>query len=172
MTWGPETFGDPCRECGFGWDLKPASAEDMIRQAPDAFARFVPDDTVGKRRVPELGWNVAGYISHVSDSIRVWSERIVTVTGGSDGSVGPYDQDLLAAARRYDQIPAHAALWSLSRAAADWQAALATIDETSRSFLMRHGEMGDMTATDVIRIRAHDVHHHRMDIQRIIGATR
>ena len=42
------------------------------------------------------------------------------------------------------------------------------IDEQHRPFLLRHEEMGEMTAADVVRIRALDVVHYLWDVRRIV----
>ncbi len=32
--WGAMLYGDPCRECGFGWELIPKQAVVVVRAAP------------------------------------------------------------------------------------------------------------------------------------------
>jgi hypothetical protein len=36
--WGADLYGDPCRECGFGWDLSPAQAVASVGAVPHTYA--------------------------------------------------------------------------------------------------------------------------------------
>ena len=134
----------------------------------DAFHRFgrLATRENARRRHPDLQWTVSGYVCHVADNIRIWAERVASVALGNEGPVALYDQDLLAAARHYDDVDVPAALWSLDRAVADWRAAIELTG--SVPFTMMHEELGDLALPDVIRIRAHDVVHHAWDIERIV----
>ena len=47
--WGADLYGDPCRECGFGWKLSPAQAVASVRavrgaQRAEDVARNNADD--------------------------------------------------------------------------------------------------------------------------------
>jgi len=166
-AWGIDEFGDPCRACGFSWSIPAADARDLVTRAPaDFLARFADAD--GQRRHPDLDWTVTGYVCHVGDSIRIWSERIATIGLGTGGYVAPYSQTRLAEARHYDEIALPAARWSLERAVGDWHAALELAGDMP--FAMPHEEMWTMSLEDVIRIRAHDVFHHTWDIDRTLTA--
>jgi hypothetical protein len=166
-AWGINEFGDPCRACGFDWSIPIDDARAEVTNAPADFAkRFA--DVDGNRRHPDLDWNVTGYICHVGDSIRIWSERIATIALGTGAPVAPYSQTRLAEARHCDEIELPAALWSLERATGDWQAAL-DLAGSHNNFAMPHEEMGTMSLEDVIRIRAHDVFHHTWDIERTLA---
>ena len=57
----------------------------------------------GTERLPDLGWNVPD-IAHMTDNTRIWSERLIAVARGADRKVVPYDPDLLAEARRYNEV--------------------------------------------------------------------
>jgi hypothetical protein len=169
--WGRETFGDPCRGCGFDWSTDEADARALVASAPESYnALLVGSD--GHERHPDLGWTAGGYVCHVGDSLRVWAERIANVALGDPGPVAEYSQERLAAARSYPSVGVHGALWSLQRAVGDWEAALELAG--GRDFAMTHPELGTMTRLDVVLIRAHDVHHHAQDVRRSVahGASR
>ena len=142
----------------------------IVNHAPDRLRALVRPGHQQLRH-PDLQWSVCGYVCHVGDSIRIWSERIATVALGADGPVAIYSQDLLATARHYDDVRIDAALWSLERAVGDWRAALALVDD-DETFAMLHEEMGAMRLDDVVTIRAHDVVHHTYDIARILEFVR
>src|SRR3990170_1682493 len=99
-AWGTAEFGDPCRVCGFAWDLTPEAARHIVDAAPEQLRTILPGEA-GDQRHPDLEWPVVGYVCHVGDSIRIWAERIASVALGNDGDVAPYDQDALARARHY-----------------------------------------------------------------------
>jgi DinB superfamily len=167
-TWGRQTFGDPCRVCGFDWSLTEADAQALIVSTPARFTELIAGRD-GRAQHPDLEWSAAGYVCHVADSLRVWAERLANVALGDPGPVAEYNQDALAQARSYANVGVRGALWSLQRAVGDWQAAglLATENDT----VMTHPELGAMTLLDVTLIRAHDVHHHAQDIQRSFDHT-
>jgi hypothetical protein len=165
-AWGQSTFGDPCRGCGFDWSISQAHADALIADAPVRFAALI-GDTDGAQRAPDLEWTASGYVCHVADSLRVWAERLANVALGDPGPVAAYNQDKLAVARSYDKVGVRGALWSLERAAGDWQAAVDLA--ASREAVMTHAELGEMTVLDVTRIRAHDVNHHADDIARSVA---
>jgi hypothetical protein len=73
--WGADLYGDPCRDCGFSWVLTPAEAVFSVRSMPDAFAKRLTDAT-GQERHPDLTWTTAAYVSHVTDNLRIWAERL------------------------------------------------------------------------------------------------
>jgi hypothetical protein len=164
--WGPDTFGDPCRECGFDWSQSRGAAHAVVIAAPDAIATLV-DGRDGRERTPELSWTAGGYVCHVADSIRVWAERLASVALGDAGPIAQYDQERLADARHYADVGIAGALWSLRRAVGDWQAAVELA--TARATTMVHPELGEMTLLEVTLIRAHDVTHHTMDIARSLA---
>jgi hypothetical protein len=85
-------------------------------------------------------------------------------TDGAVGSVVAYDSDLLARARIYEHVPVEGALWSLNRAAGDWNEAVRLA--LQKGVVLVHPERGEQTVLDVSRNNAHDAHHHEWDIRR------
>jgi hypothetical protein len=167
--WGRTTFGDPCRSCRFRWSIAEDDARIIVTDAPRRFDALVTGKSGGARH-PDLQWTVAGYVCHIADSIRIWAERIAGAVLTQAHQVASFDHDLLAEARRYDDIDLRTALWSLRRSVDDWRAALQLAQHTH--FEMVHDEVGRLSLTDVIRIRAHDVVHHAWDVTRILEITR
>jgi hypothetical protein len=163
--WGAATYGEPCRECGYSWsgDLMTCvgTVETCVRQLATSLY-----GANGSARIPDLGWSVVGYLSHVADNLRIWSERLVAVAKGADQTVSSYDETQLALVRRYNELPIEGALWSLERAAADWTAAVETAQLAGVALV--HPERGQQSLLDVVRSVTHDVVHHRWDIARIL----
>ena len=144
------------------------AANEIIDDAPRRLGALATREN-GRIRHPDLEWSVSGYLCHVGDNIGIWAERVASVALGNDGPVALYNQDLLAAARHYDDVDVPAALWTVGRAVGDWQAAIALAGTSP--FTMIHEELGRMTLADVILIRAHDVVHHGWDIERTLTAV-
>jgi hypothetical protein len=113
--WGADLYGDPCRECGFGWGLSPAQAIAWMRAAPDAYAGRLAGAT-GRERHPDLAWTTAAYVSHVTDNLRTWAERLAGGYLAGDLEVPGYDPDLdLLARARNNTHDAHHHLWDIDR---------------------------------------------------------
>jgi hypothetical protein len=163
--WGAPLYGDPCRECGFTWATGQAGSVSLLRDMPEAIEELVAEAT-GRERLPDLGWNVCGYIAHMTDNTRIWAERLVAVARGADAHVVPYDPDLLADARHYNEIALQGVTWSFRIAVASW---LAAVEEAEPArVVMLHSERGSMELADVVASNAHDAFHHRWDLARIL----
>jgi hypothetical protein len=136
-----------------------------MRNLPDSIDELLTGAT-GTEGLPELGWNVSGYISHMTDNTRIWAERLVAVARGSDAHVVPYDPDLLAESRHYNDVALQGATWSLHIAVENW---LSAVDEADPAgIVMLHSERGAMELSDVVASNAHDAYHHRWDLTRIL----
>ena len=164
--WGRATYGDPCRECGYDWSLSQRDAVELVTKMPRVLRALIADRDVSKRH-PDLSWSVLEYACHVADNLRISAERLVGVAAGGSREIGTYDQDLLAVARNYAAIPLEGALWSLERAVSDWKDAIEVASQAG--IVLLHPERGDQTVLDVCLNNAHDVHHHRWDIERTLS---
>ena len=54
----------------------------------------------GRERHPDLAWTTAAYVSHVTDNLRTWAERLAGGYLAGDLAVPGYDPDLLSRATR------------------------------------------------------------------------
>jgi hypothetical protein len=120
----------------------------------------------GSERHPDLTWSVVAYVCHVADNLRIWAERLAGMASGATRPVGRYDQDLLAQARRYDEVALGGALWSLDRAVEEWTDAVVQAEHVGVTLV--HPDRGEQTLLDVVRSNAHDARHHRWDVRRTI----
>ncbi len=175
--WGATLYGNPCRECGFAWELTPEQAIASVRAVPAAYAARLAGAT-GRERHPDLTWTAAAYVAHVTDNLRTWSERLAGAsppgdlaapgaTLARDLAVPGYDPDLLARARHYDELPLAGTLWSLRWAAAAWTEAVQ--QALAADVTLHHATRGPQRAEDVARNNAHDAHHHLWDITRTLS---
>ncbi len=126
--WGSPLYGEPCRECGFTWTTGHAELIAVMRRLPGSIEQFASSAT-GTERLSCLGWNISGYIAHMADNTRIWAERLVGVARGADPHVVPYDPDLLADSRHYDDVALQGAIWSFGVAVESW---LSAVDEALR----------------------------------------
>ena len=168
-TWGAALYGEPCRECGFTWSAGLAATVLLMEGIPDSIDELVKE-AAGTEGLPDLGWNVSGYIAHMTDNTRIWSERLIAVARGADPHVVPYDPDLLAESRRYNEVALVGARWSLRNAVDTWLQAVTEADLAS--VVLLHSERGAMELFDVVASNAHDAHHHRWDLTRILLGPR
>jgi hypothetical protein len=84
------------------------------------------------------------------------------VVEGAPHLVGNYDENALAVARNYREIPLQASVWSLTRSVDDW---LEAVEESATSgVVLVHPERGELTLLDVVLSNAHDAIHHQWDI--------
>ena len=144
-------------------DLTDAIA--VMRGLPDSIDEVVAGAT-GAERLPDLGWNVSAYIAHMTDNTRIWAERLIAVARGADARVVPYDPDLLAASRHYNEVALEGAKWALGRAVSDW---LIVVEEAEPAgVVVLHSERGAMELFDVVASNAHDSYHHWWDLSRIL----
>jgi hypothetical protein len=166
--WGITLYGDPCRQCGFSWDADLDGATTTVTGIGAAYTSLLVGAT-GRERHPELAWSVSAYVCHVADNLRIWAERLAGIAAGADRGVAPYDESLLAEARRYGSIPLEAARWSLGTAIVDWAEA---VGRSARSgTVLVHPERGEQTLAEVVTANAHDAVHHGWDIARTLAAT-
>jgi hypothetical protein len=161
---GPDLYGQPCRECGFSWDIAAPDAAALIADAPARY-RELTQGFEGSEQPPGASWTVAGYVAHVADNVRIWAERLAGLARG-DGRVVPYDQDALAEVRSYRALPLVAVLFSFERAAADWAAIWDEVADRD-DLVLEHPEMGAQPMRGVIALVAHDVAHHAWDVGRV-----
>lgn len=167
-SWGSALYGDPCRQCGYDWSILPAEAVTLVVSTPARYAALLTG-VDGSQRHPELGWSAGGYVCHVGDNLRIWAERLAGAALGGGRQVPGYDENLLAQARAYDQVPLTGALWSLRHAARDWQQAVDLA--LGQDLVLVHAGRGEQTAADVARNNAHDAYHHEWDIARVLDVV-
>ena len=165
LEWAAETFGDPCRECGFVWSIDRQEALALVAALPARY-RAATAGATGEERHPDLGWNVTEYTSHVVDNLRMSGERIIGALESGDTHVGVYDPDALAIARRYDQVKLAGALWSLERSVDAWTEAMTR--GFAADLVLQHAKRGQQSVGDTAIANAHDASHHAWDIERTL----
>jgi len=166
MSWGANLYGDPCRQCGYDWSITLEDALVLMATTPARYAALVGDSD-GSERHPDLGWSVGAYVCHVTDNLRIWAERLAGSALSGEKNVYSYDENLLAQARAYEQVPVAGALWSLQHAVNDW---IEAVDLARwKHVTLIHPERGEQTPLDVIRTNTHDAYHHEWDIRRSLA---
>lgn len=165
--WGIETWGQPCRGCGFSWTSTTVEQLASMAEVPARF-RDAVGASDGKATGAGLTWSVTAYVCHVADNLRIFAERLVGVAQGGAEHVAAYDQDELAAARHYEDVAVHGALWSLERSVDDWLAAVEVARRADVAF--EHPERGRYGWADVVSSNLHDALHHEHDVRSILAA--
>jgi hypothetical protein len=167
-SWGASLYGDPCRECGFTWTAETDPTVSLLLDLPDSLDELL-GTADGREHIPDLAWNVSAYVAHMTDNTRIWAERLIAVARGGDPHVVAYDPDLLAQARRYNDVALEGAMWSFRLAVRSWGTAVE--EATLANVVMLHSERGAMELFDVVASNAHDARHHFWDLQRILLAS-
>jgi hypothetical protein len=108
-------------------------------------------------------WSACMYVWHLVDLLRISSERLLTLIHDPASGITGFDENMLAEARRYQQLSPAVGLIGLRMAAREW-AEVVINAPTDAS--VTHAELGEMGALEIIRRTAHEVHHHVMDIDR------
>lgn len=159
-----DVFGDGaaerCRSCGFDWDVTLSAALDAIEASPGHHAALLAHRD-GMAPADDGGWNATGYLWHLTDLARSWSERWVQLRARPGSSLVGWDPDDLAAARNYRELPTVAAVWAL-RDAVDTFVALGRALDGTTTF--EHGDWGTGTVADATRWVAHEFVHHQLDV--------
>jgi hypothetical protein len=163
--WGPERFGDPCRECGLDWSFSADEAVAMVMGMADRYEESI-GSAPGSLRHPDLGWTVGGYVCHVADNLHIWAQWLAGAALRGEVAVPGYEEQLLGEARYYGRVPVGGALWQLRQATQSWHQAV-TVARADR-IVLEHETRGPQSAEDVVRSNAHDAHHHGWDIRRIL----
>jgi hypothetical protein len=165
-SWGPDRFGDPCRECGLAWSFGLDEAIEIVMGSPDSYRRTIGSASGGLGH-PDLGWTLGAYVCHVGDNLGIWAQWLAGAALESETAVPGYDDVELSRARYYTRVPLGGSLWHLEQATNSWSTATGLA--LAGKVVLNHETRGPQSATDVIRSNAHDAFHHEWDISRIIS---
>jgi len=143
---------EACGECGFDWDMPYDEAVATVRDAAELVQQAC-GGVPSHEHAGDLRWSPCEYTWHLADAIRIAAERLWMTIHVPAARLVCFDEVGHAAARHYDELPPAAALWSLTRAVADFEAAA-------------HGAPPQPAepALAVARRVAHEVWHHRGDM--------
>ena len=123
-----------------------------------------PADLAAPRNArPEGTWSPTEYLWHVVDVLRFGMERLWVVELVPGSLVPSWDENELAAFRRYSDLSPEVGARALAEVASAWRpvAEGAPPDAT-----IEHPDYGTLSAGDIIRRNSHDVFHHLQDIAR------
>lgn len=133
----------------------------LVAHAPSTFGDVADWTDATKRPEPKV-WSPAEYLWHMVDVIRIGTERLWIAMLDPDAGIPCWDADALADVRQYSALSPRVGLRALQEAVQSWRATAAQISPEVR---VEHPEFGTLSAADIIRRNAHEVHHHLKDIQ-------
>lgn len=168
--WDPPRAGWVCSECGFDFDATPPSVALATLQAmvPEYKDRLeTPEDQLRSRPAPST-WSALEYACHVRDCLALYDWRIRKVLAEDRPELPQMRRDAVVVERAYNhQSPAGVAQDINAN-----QAELAAVcKQISRSGWQRIGvrEGAELSVTWMIANTTHEVRHHLMDIDRVLG---
>jgi len=150
-----------CSDCGFDWSMSSDEAILLVEAAPDRYSAMLANGA-GPPSEDATQWSATGYLWHVVDVIRLGTERLWALTLDSASGVPGWDEEALAAARRYEQQSLIVGLRALAVAVDEW---IGAAREAPPSAEVSHPVFGTMSTHDSVLRNAHEVRHHARDIE-------
>lgn len=163
---------DACDECGFdGRGLTMTELASLIRRSgseyPAALDIAQGDRTRLGRRLDAQTWSALEYTLHARDAVRYNGWLIKRALTEEDAAVERPDPNAVVASGRYNETDPQDALTDL---AAQTERFAATISALNPAVLTRSIRRGDelRTVESLARSAAHEVHHHLLDVRRVL----
>ncbi|MEM6286374.1 MAG: DinB family protein [Bacteroidota bacterium] len=144
--------------------LGDADPIDVLAATPGWCARIVEATDASRIHTPEAAgkWSVADVIHHLGDSESVWSYRLRRVLAEDRPRLDGYDQDLWARRLGYRSRAVHPSLDLFRAVRLGNLHLLARATPADRRRVGTHGERGEESVEQMIRLYAgHDVAHRR-----------
>jgi DinB superfamily len=140
------------------------AAIDVATSALDRISAAFAAEGPGPVTIPD-SWSPREYVWHLVDVVRLGTERLWTVR--IDPSVGLvcWDENELARIRQYRQLSLTVGLKALREATETWTNEFPHVDVQA---VIHHDPRRTMTAEDIVRRTAHELHHHSLDIDRLL----
>lgn len=158
--YGIATYGQPCRECGWSWAPPVPEAKAVVGGLPERYGALL-SGADGSARHVDLAWSAKAYVSHVSDNLSVSAQRLAAAAAGAAAPVTRYHARQLGEARRYEDLPIEAVLWSLARAVAEWVEAVERAERLG--VVLDHPDRSLLSVVEVVGTNAHDAYLHGWD---------
>jgi hypothetical protein len=165
MRWKPQD--ERCAECDFTWTIAPQEAIAVVEGSATRLASLLEGAERATQRPAEGVWSPSEYLWHLVDVLRIGRERLLTIATDPGAGIPCWDENALAEVRHYGALSPAVGLIAYVSAAAEWVATARTV---SIEASVEHAQDGIMTAADIMRRNAHEVHHHELDMRR--GLTR
>ena len=163
--WGPSTYGDPCRECGYDWQQSTEDSLASIGNIRQAFRLLIRPSDAG-RFGSGLTWSAKAYVFHVADNFRIWAERLEAPASGGPARIATYGDNALAEARGYEAMRLELAWVALDWSVCEWLDAVRRAEHAE--VRLEHPVRGTLTVDDVVATNCHDAVHHVWDVKRLM----
>jgi hypothetical protein len=138
-------------------------ALDLVQASPGSYAEAMQESGHAAEPVQPGAWSPLQYLWHMVDVLRIGTERLWTVMLDPASGIAGWDENTLAAVRRYDEQSVAVGLRAYEYAERTWREAAqeVPVDATTT-----HRAFGVVTAADVILRNTHECHHHLTDIRK------
>jgi hypothetical protein len=158
VRWRPDT--DVCVECGFDWTQRRADAISIVGSGP-VRARQILENQENPYEGEGGRWSPSTYLWHLVDVLRIGRERFLILELDPERGIPCWDENALAAARRYEMLSCPVGLACLSVETRLWTEAARSASDTART---DHPQYGWFGALEIVRRNAHEVAHHLQDM--------
>ena len=144
-----------------------ASTAERLR----ALVASAPPDRWQRKPAPDK-WSAGAVLAHLADAEIVAGWRVRLILGQDGVSLQPFDQEVWAAAFRYEQVDVHESLVTFSAVRASLLSLLSRVEPDRLTHHGMHAERGVETIAHLMRLYAgHDLNHLRQ-IDALLTPTR
>jgi hypothetical protein len=157
VRWRPESAD--CAECGFAWTLPYQAAVATVAGGPAAVSEALHGVASPTRR-SDGRWSATMYVWHLVDVVRFGTERLLTIAEDPERGIPCWDENDLAAVRKYERLSPRVGLLVFEMETRLWLDAAAIPAEAT----VAHPLFGELGAAELVRRTAHEVHHHTKDV--------
>ena len=156
-----------CAQCGFSWDATPAEATSEVERAAALYSALL--DRLGaeglRQRPDESVWSPIEHVGHVRDVTAFYSDRIEQIVTIDRPRLDAAGFAAMVEARRAVSEDSRAVLAELQDDLLRTSALLArlTLGDWQRVGIGSEGD--ERTVLDLVRRLAHELCHHRSDLE-------
>jgi hypothetical protein len=107
------------------------------------------------------------HVWHLVDVVRIGTERLLTLARDPGRGIPCWDENELAAVRKYERLSPAVGLAVFELETDVWLRVAVTLPTEAVEAVeavVEHAMFGELGATELARRLAHEVHHHTMDV--------